>query len=182
MVGRIEKGGIMSTTQDLSDNLENYLEVILDLEETNKVARAKEIADRLDIQRGSVTGGLKTLSEKGYINYQPYSFITLTPKGKRVAKDITYRHTAIEDFLVRVLQIDQKTARDTACRMEHAIDKQTIERLVCFIEYIFTCPRTKQGWIESFLNYCSTDSRQKRDCVDCIDQLAQNNLDQAAVK
>ena len=49
----------MSTQQDLSDNLENYLEVILKLEETNKVARAKEIADHLEIQRGSVTGGLK---------------------------------------------------------------------------------------------------------------------------
>ena len=66
----------MSTRQDLSDSLENYLEVILKLEETNKVARAKEIAEHLDIQRGSVTGGLKALSEKGYINYQPYSYIT----------------------------------------------------------------------------------------------------------
>ena len=56
----------MSTRDDLSDSLENYLEAILELEETQKVARAKEIADRLKIQRGSVTGGLKTLSEKGY--------------------------------------------------------------------------------------------------------------------
>lgn len=161
----------MSTRQDLSDNLENYLEVILDLEKTNKVARAKEIADRLEIQRGSVTGGLKALAEKGYINYQPYSYITLTPKGQKVAKDITYRHKVIKDFLLKVLQIDPHTAEETACKMEHAIDPQTIERLVCFIEYVFTCPRAGKEWIQSFYSYCSTDKRKQADCDLCIDKL-----------
>jgi DtxR family Mn-dependent transcriptional regulator len=161
----------MSTRQDLSDSLENYLEVILDLEQTNKVARAKEIADRLDIQRGSVTGGLKALADKGFINYKPYSFITLTPKGKRIAKDITYRHAVIQDFLTKVLQIDPETADETACRMEHAIDAKTIERLVCFIEYIFTCPRAGEQWIQSFLSYCAADNRNRADCDLCIDKL-----------
>ena len=161
----------MATRQDLSDSLENYLEVILDLEQTNKVARAKEIADRLEIQRGSVTGGLKALAEKGYISYKPYSFITLTAKGKRIAKDITYRHGVIKEFLSRVLQIDSQTAEETACRMEHAIDAVTIERLVCFIEYIFTCPRAGEQWIQSFLNYCAADKRNQADCSLCIDKL-----------
>jgi DtxR family Mn-dependent transcriptional regulator len=161
----------MSIRQDLSDNLENYLEVILKLEETNKVARSKEIAEHLDIQRGSVTGGLKSLSEKGYINYQPYSYITLTTKGRRVAKDIAYRHGVIKDFLLKVLQIDEETAEETACRMEHAIDGQSIERLVCFIEYIFSCPRAGKEWIESFLNYCSSDQRTQNNCDLCIGKL-----------
>ncbi len=164
----------MPTREDLSDSLENYLEVILDLEETNKVARAKEIADRLEIKRGSVTGGLKTLAEKGYINYQPYSFITLTAKGQKVAKDIAYRHRVIKEFLLKVLQIDPDTAEDTACKMEHAIDPQSIERLVCFIEYIFTCPRAGEEWIQSFYNYCSTGKREQANCDQCIDKLKAN--------
>ncbi len=161
----------MPIRQDLSDNLENYLEVILDLEETHKVARAKEIADRLELQRGSVTGGLKALAEKGYINYQPYSFITLTPKGQKVARDITQRHQVIKDFLLKVLQIDPQTADETACRMEHAIDAKSIERLVCFIEYIFSCPRAGEEWIQSFLNYCVTDKLSETKCKMCIDRL-----------
>lgn len=164
----------MSTRSDLSDSLENYLEVILELEETNKVARAKEIADRLEIQRGSVTGGLKALAEKGYINYRPYSYITLTPKGKKVAKDITYRHGVIKDFLSKVLQIDPQTADETACKMEHAIDAATIERLVCFIEYIFTCPRAGEEWIQSFLNYCASDKLNIANCNLCIEKLKSN--------
>ena len=162
----------MPVREDLSDSLENYLEAILDLEHTHKVARAKDIADRLAIQRGSVTGGLKALAEKGYINYQPYSYITLTPKGKRVAQDIARRHSVIKAFLLKILQIDPETAEQTACKMEHAIDAQTTERLVRFIEYIFTCPRAGEQWIDSFVNYCAAGGdRSRADCASCIDAL-----------
>jgi len=161
----------MGTPMNLSESLENYLEVILDLERTNKVARAKEIADRLNIQRGSVTGGLKTLSEKGYINYQPYSFITLTPIGKKLAQEIAHRHQVIKKFLSKVLQIDAPVAEQTACRMEHSMDGEIIERLVNFIEYVFTCPRAGQQWIESFANYCANGKVSKADCDECIGDL-----------
>ena len=165
----------MPTRRDLSDSLENYLEVILELEKTNKVARAKEIADRLKIQRGSVTGGLKALAEKGYINYQPYSFITLTPKGQKVAEDITHRHRVIKDFLLKVLKIDPQTSEATACKMEHAIDAKTIARLVSFIEYIYTCPRAGEDWIQSFQNYCLTDKLSHANCQQCLGRLKSTN-------
>ncbi len=108
----------------LSESLEDYLEVILKLEQAQKVARAKDIAEKMNVQRGSVTGALKNLKEKKLINYEPYSFITLTPKGKKLAREITRRHAVLKDFLSNVLQIDTETAEATACRMEHAIDKK----------------------------------------------------------
>jgi DtxR family Mn-dependent transcriptional regulator len=165
----------MPDEHELSESLENYLETILDLEQTQKVARAKDIADRLSVQRGSVTGALKNLSEKGYINYAPYSYITLTPKGLKLAKEISFRHAALKEFLLKVLRIDPVTAEETACRMEHAIDKKTIERLVCFIDYIFTCPRAGEEWIESFANYCSAGGRKKAQCDLCIQSIQSQN-------
>ena len=72
---------------------------------------------------------------------------------------------------MNVLSIDGEIAEETACRMEHAIDGQTIERLVCFIEYIFTCPRAGKDWIGAFLNYCSNDNRTRANCTLCIDKL-----------
>jgi len=161
----------MPAEHELSESLENYLETILDLEQSQKVARAKDIADRMKVQRGSVTGALKNLSEKGYINYAPYSFITLTPKGMKVAKEISYRHAALKEFLLKVLGIDPVTADETACRMEHAIDKKTFERLVCFIDYIFSCPRAGEEWIQSFTNYCASGSLKKADCDLCIQSI-----------
>jgi DtxR family transcriptional regulator, Mn-dependent transcriptional regulator len=159
----------MATNEALSESMEDYLEVILELEEAQKVARAKDIADRLSIQRGSVTGALKALQKKGLINYQPYSYVTLSPRGKKLAREITYRHGIIKSFLVNILQIDTETAEATACRMEHAIDKKTLERLVCFIDYLQLCPRAGDEWLESFVKYCASGDVDLTKCETCIE-------------
>lgn len=153
----------------LSESLEDYLETILELESDQKVARAKDIADRMGVQRGSVTGALRALSEKKLINYEPYSFITLTSTGKKIAREIKRRHGILEDFLVRVLGVDQNQAEETACRMEHAIDKESIDKLVQFIEFIDQCPRTGGDWVAAFEQFCSTDKRNEQDCLACIE-------------
>ena len=51
------------------------------------------------------------------------------------------------------------------------MDEQTIERLVCFIEYIFTCPRAGEQWIESFANFCARGKASKVDCNVCLGDL-----------
>jgi DtxR family transcriptional regulator, Mn-dependent transcriptional regulator len=159
----------MGEDPKLSESMEDYLEVILDLEETNKVARAKDIAEKLGIQRGSVTGALKSLEEKNLINYSPYSFITLTDTGARIAKIIARRHQVLKDFLVKVLQLDPESAEVTACRMEHTVDEAAIERLVLFVEYLNNCPRTGPDWIQSFINHCKSIGKSWEDCKSCID-------------
>ena len=160
----------MKNNMQLSESLEDYLEVILDLEQRNKVARAKDIADRLGLQRGSVTGALKSLHEKRLINYEPYSFITLTKKGTQIAKAVTHRHIVLKDFLLKVLQLDEETAESTACRMEHAIDDVTISRLVDFVEYLFQCPKTGDDWIESFTQHCRSGEKGWEKCNQCIEE------------
>jgi len=154
----------------LSESMEDYLEVILNLEKANKVARTKDIAKRMGVRQGSVTGALKNLEEKGLINYKPYSFITLTPGGEKIAREVTRRHSVLSDFLLRVLQLNEQTADDTACRMEHAMDKQTIDRLVRFIEFIDNCPRTGADWVSSFINYLESDRLDPKACESCLNR------------
>jgi DtxR family Mn-dependent transcriptional regulator len=161
----------MPAAYELSESLEDYLETILELEQRQKVARAKDIAEKLKVQRGSVTGALKNLAEKGYINYAPYSYITLTPEGMTLAKEIRFRHRALKEFLIKILRIDPVTAEETACRMEHAIDQKTIERLVCFIDYIFACPRAGEQWIQSFAKYCTSKDLKQEECDRCIQSI-----------
>jgi len=158
----------MSKNMMLSESLEDYLEVILKLEKTHKVARAKDIADKMNVKQGSVTGVLKSLLEKKLINYEPYSFITLTPKGKKIAGEITHRHAVIKDFLLNVLQLDEDTAESNACRMEHAIDRKTMERLLDFFKYIYKCPRVGEDWIDAFVKYCSSGGINDEKCLQCL--------------
>lgn len=154
--------------EELSENMENYLETIFELEKINKVARVKDIADRLGIQRGSASGALKNLAEKGLIHYEPYSFITLTRDGREIAKEIAHRHRVLKDFLENILKIDPETAEKTACKMEHAIDETTKERLVCFIEYIHSCPRAGEEWLRSFVEFCERGGKEGGLCKKCI--------------
>ncbi|MFP4649418.1 MAG: metal-dependent transcriptional regulator [Desulfobacterales bacterium] len=158
------------TGTDLSENLEDYLETILELEKTNKVARVKDIAEHRGVLRGSVTGALRSLAEKGLINYEPYSFITLTEKGSRVAGEINRRHMVIKNFLSHVLQLDETTAEDNACRMEHAMDRAAVDRLVAFIKYIDTCPRTNADWLEGFALHRERSGKKQPDCIKCLEK------------
>jgi DtxR family transcriptional regulator, Mn-dependent transcriptional regulator len=115
---------------------EDYLEAIFLLSEEKRVARSKEIAERLRVTKASVTGALRQLKASGLVNHDPYSYITLTPEGERIARDVTRRHEILADFLYRVLGLDTKTADENACRIEHAIDKDVLEKLVDFVAYL----------------------------------------------
>ena len=129
----------------LSESLEDYLETILELQTNNTVARSKDIAQKMNIKRGSVTGMLKKLAAQEFINYEPYGYVTLTPSGKKIAKEIEGRHIMLKDFLFRMIGVDEKTADDTACRMEHAMDKSTFKKLKQFVATVDACSNCGKG-------------------------------------
>ena len=85
----------MHPADELSASMEDYLEAIYHIVSAKQAARAKDIAKRLEVNNSSVTGALRILSEKGYINYAPYDVITLTPKGHKHAEDVVRRIDAV---------------------------------------------------------------------------------------
>jgi DtxR family Mn-dependent transcriptional regulator len=151
----------------LSASLEDYLEVIFHLEQSNRVARAKDIADQMNVQRASVTGALKALAGRGLINYSPYSFITLTSAGRTIARDVIQRHEVLREFFITALQMDPEQAETNACRIEHAINPEGIDRLVRFLEFIKICPRTGTDWFDAFARYCQRGI-QTSNCEICL--------------
>ena len=126
----------MTKELDLSESLEDYLETILELQTTNTVARSKDIAEKLNIKRGSVTGMLKKLATQELINYEPYGYVTLTAKGKKIAQEIEGRHQVFRDFLHDIVGVDEQTADETACRIEHAMNAATFKKFKAFIESV----------------------------------------------
>jgi DtxR family transcriptional regulator, Mn-dependent transcriptional regulator len=153
--------------EGLSASLEDYLEVIFHLEQSNRVARAKDIADQMSVQRASVTGALRALAGRGLINYSPYSYITLTSSGRSIAREIIHRHDTLKEFFITALQMNPEDAEANACRIEHAIDPMAIDRLVRFLEFIKICPRTGIDWFDAFARYCQKGV-QSSDCTECL--------------
>ncbi len=113
----------------LTSNMEDYLEAILNLQQEQRVARVKDVAKRLNVKMPSVTGAMKGLAEKGLVNYERYSFLTLTEAGEKIAREIGERHKTFYNFLTVVLQIDHEIAELDACRLEHVTSRKTFEKV-----------------------------------------------------
>ncbi|MDY6913438.1 MAG: metal-dependent transcriptional regulator [Planctomycetota bacterium] len=151
----------------LTPSLENYLEAILILERTGRVARVRDIAKRLEVGMPSVTAALKTLAKRDMVNYDPYQVVTLTAMGRQAAERVSGRHQAIRRFLTDVLGLDSESADANACRMEHSVDEKLMRRLSEFAEFIHCCPRAGQGWIDAFYKSCSNGINPDL-CPECL--------------
>lgn len=151
----------------LSASLEDYLEAIYGIVQKKRAARAKDIAQKLGVNNSSVTGALRSLSQKKLINYAPYDLVTLTSKGEKVSKNILDRHTVLRDFFVKVLGVDMESADESACKMEHAVSKVIFERLTEFVEFIEICPRAGTMWILGFGYFCD-NTGSLENCERCI--------------
>jgi len=139
---------------ELSTSMEDYLEAIYILQNENKSARSTDIAEKLNVKKSSVTNALQLLSEKGFINYDKYSEVTLTDKGLKYAADIYKKHKTIKRFFANILDVDEVVAEDNACRIEHVIDKEVFDKLACFLEFIISSDITSVN-IEKFKKECN---------------------------
>ena len=112
---------------------EDYLETILLLYRKQGYARSTDIANAMNYTKASISRAVKILKDDDYIYLDPNKMIFLTEKGEKKALEIYERHEVIAEFLVRVLQVDDETADQDACRIEHVISDSTfqgIKRLV----------------------------------------------------
>lgn len=116
----------------LNESSENYLETILMLGNELPVVRSVDIAERMGFKKSSVSVAMKQLRENDYITVTKAGFIYLTDKGREVAEMIYERHEFLKSWLMR-LGIDEKTASEDACRMEHDISKESFRAIKKYI-------------------------------------------------
>jgi len=124
----------------LTSVMEDYLETIFNLEIDKKVVRVKDIAGRLKVKMPSVTSMLKTLSERGLVNYEKYEYVFLTDAGIAIGKEINRRHAILFKFLTDILHVDPAKAGDEACKMEHVLSPDTMDRLMSLMAIMLECP------------------------------------------
>lgn len=107
---------------------EDYLEAMLMMREKHGYIRSIDVAEQLGVTKPSVSYATKRLREAGYITMDGDSYITLTDSGMAVAARIYERHKLLTEFFMR-LGVDEKTARDDACRVEHDISEKTFSAI-----------------------------------------------------
>lgn len=107
---------------------EMYLEAILVLAKKSGYVRSIDVGEYLGYSKPSVSRAMGILREGGYILMEKDGAITLTDSGKKLAETIYERHTVLSELLIR-LGVDERTATDDACRIEHVISDESFQAI-----------------------------------------------------
>jgi DtxR family Mn-dependent transcriptional regulator len=113
-----------------SSSIEDYVKVIYGFTEwQDKPITSSQLAQRLGVANSSVSEMVRKLKDQGLVDHKPYSAITLTGSGVRLALSMVRRHRLIETYLVQELGYSWDEVHDEAELLEHAVSDTFIERM-----------------------------------------------------
>ena len=117
----------------MTNSLEDYLETIYLLVQSNGHARVRDVAAALHVKMPSVIKAVLELKKQGYVTQEPYGAVELTETGVSAASQILGRHTLLKEFLL-LLNVADETAEKDACAMEHFLGAETLARITDFVK------------------------------------------------
>ncbi|MGM0418605.1 MAG: metal-dependent transcriptional regulator [Thermodesulfobacteriota bacterium] len=144
---------IQKVKKPLTSSMEDYLEAIYELNQEKSFVRVKDIAKKLDVKMPTVTSMLKNFRDREFVKYEKYEFVELTKEGAKIGRDMRRRHDILLNFLTNILNIDYTIADDEACKMEHTLSPETLQRIIDFMEFIDVCPRAGKEWLSHFEDF-----------------------------
>jgi DtxR family Mn-dependent transcriptional regulator len=126
----------------LSKAMEQYLEVIYEIEAAGKVANVTEIAEARGVKSPSVTYILRKMSQPEFklVNYERYNReVSLTKKGRKIAERLDRTHQTLRWFF-EMIGLEPEIANDDACELEHFVRPETVDKLTAFVEWMQKTP------------------------------------------
>ena len=112
----------------IHQSAEDYLETILMLTQRMGKVRSIDVVNELGFTKASVSIAMKKLRENGYIAVDGEGNLTLLEPGREIAERIYSRHRLLTHFFMQ-LGVDEKTAAEDACKAEHILSEQTLEKI-----------------------------------------------------
>lgn len=120
---------------------ENYLKVIHRLSEaTLEDISTNAVAEQMQTKAASVTDMLRKLADKGWVNYQKYQGVRLSPTGEKIALSIVRKHRLWELFLVEKMGFNWDEVHDIAEQLEHIESDDLVNKLDEYLGFPETDP------------------------------------------
>lgn len=126
--------GPNSLSMASEDYLESIYRIMAEQDAFETGIKSVDVAEQLEVSKASVNKAISTLKEHGMVEQSRYGRVTLTPDGKEYGRDVWHRHRTLRLFLTENLGVDEKTADDEACLMEHALSADTMRRWCEYLE------------------------------------------------
>lgn len=119
----------------LSQAVQDYLKTIYKLQDIEDVVSTTSIAKEMNISGASVTGMLKKLSTMKLVDYNSYKGVRLTDDGVKIALEILRHHRLLELYLKESLGFSLAKVHDEACRLEHYVSDEFVEKIDSLLGY-----------------------------------------------
>lgn len=123
----------------ISARIEDYLTTIYRLEEALGEAKTSDISRELGVSNATVSKIISRLESRGLVIREKYHRVTLTEKGREIAREIIRRHRIAELFLAKILGFNDRDAHYYAHYLEH-LPSEIIERIYEYLGKPSTCP------------------------------------------
>ena len=112
----------------LQESGEMYLETIYVLSQQQNIVRAIDVGEHMGYSKPSVSRAVGLLKQGGYLTVEDTGHLQLSEEGRKIAEKIYARHTLLKTVLMQ-LGVDEKTATEDACKMEHVISDATFHAI-----------------------------------------------------
>lgn len=113
---------------NIHESGEMYLETIYILSKKSDTVRSIDVCDYMGYSKPSVSRAMSILKQGGYVSVNNDGHLTLTDTGLELAEKIYERHHILTQILTH-LGVDETTAADDACRIEHVISEESFNAL-----------------------------------------------------
>lgn len=124
-------------------SMEDHIEQIYLLIENKGYARVSDIAEALSVLPSSVTKMVQKLDKDGYLVYEKYRGLTLTPKGEKLGKRLVQRHELLEQFL-RLIGVDEGHIYEDVEGIEHHLSWNSIDRIADLVQLLEEQPEVTE--------------------------------------
>lgn len=116
-------------------SMEDHIEIIYSLIEQKGYARVSDIAEALSVLPSSVTKMVQKLDKDGYLIYERYRGLMLTPKGQKLGKRLLQRHDLLEQFL-RLIGVEENKIYEDVEGIEHHLSWNSIDRIADLVQLL----------------------------------------------
>lgn len=117
----------------MQESGEMYLETIYILSQSSSSVRGVDVGEYMGYSKPSVSRAIGLLKAEGLVQTDENNFLKLTPPGEQMAKRIYERHTVLTQLFIN-LGVDENTAAEDACRIEHYISRETFDAIKAHME------------------------------------------------
>ncbi len=136
---------------------QDYIEIIHRLEKENGRGntRISDIAAEFGTRLPTVSRTVGKLTELGFVAHRQRRSVSLTEKGRTIAREILHRHTDTVRFLTEILGLPETQAEIDAGQIEHGLSPATAQRLHEFLNHIDTLTDSEREPLRQFLKLVS---------------------------